>query len=160
MFPIHIPSLSERKPDIAILCNHFLKKYREQTEKNILSISPDAMRIILSYCWPGNVRELENAIEHAFVLCRTNEIQVVDLPHDLKVTAVREGICAEKSAGLTAQSINKSIITHKIGGRLNITREELIASLEKHGGNKAATARTLGISKVGLWKKMKKMDIS
>ncbi|MFP4165141.1 MAG: sigma-54 interaction domain-containing protein [Chitinispirillaceae bacterium] len=159
VFPIHLTPLRERKPDIPLLCNHFLKKYREETGKNIISVSPDAMRLLMNYCWPGNVRELENAIEHAFVLSRTDEIQVSDLPHELRVRAVREGICAEKVAGIEPSVKPRSLIPRKSGGRLDISREQLAALLEEHKWNKSATARALGISKVALWKKMKKLGM-
>jgi transcriptional regulator with PAS, ATPase and Fis domain len=161
VFPIQIPPLSERKADIVLLCNHFIEKYSRRTGKKIASVSPEAMHILLNYCWPGNVRELENAIEHAFVLCRRNEIQLPDLPNDLREAALREGICMEKQSsvapGPVVQALSQPIRAR--GGRLNISREQLMAEIKKHGGNKAATARTLGISSVGLWKKMKKMGL-
>ncbi len=160
VFPIHIPSLSARKSDIVLLCHHFLQKHNTQTGKKILTISPDTMRLFLSYCWPGNVRELENSIEHAFVLCRTSEIQMEDLPHDLREAAIREGICAERSGIPNNVTPATAIFSPKRpGNRLNISKESLLSELERHGGNKAATARSLGISSVGLWKKMKKFGI-
>ncbi|MBN1574951.1 MAG: sigma 54-interacting transcriptional regulator [Chitinispirillaceae bacterium] len=159
VFPLNLPSLKERRPDIPLLCSHFIRKYREETGKNILSISADAMRLLMDYCWPGNVRELENTIEHAFVLCTTDEVLVTDLPHELRVKAVREGLCAEKFAGLSSSASPTVVMTQKINGRLNITREILAAELEKHAGNKSAAARSMGISKVGLWKKMKKLGM-
>jgi transcriptional regulator with PAS, ATPase and Fis domain len=159
VFLLNLPSLKERKPDIPLLCNHFIRKYREDTGKNILSISPDAMRLLMNYCWPGNVRELENTIQHAFVLCRTDEVLVTDLPHELRVKAVREGICAEKFVGIASPALPHPLQTQKINGRLNITSEVLAAEIEKYAGNKSAAARSLGISKVGLWKKMKKLGM-
>ncbi len=159
VFPLHVPAVSERKTDIPLLCAHFLEKFRKQGEKNITSISTDVMRLFMLYCWPGNVRELENTIEHAFVVCKTDEISMQDLPYELRIKAVREGICAGKAAELP-----KGVMTFKPNnaaknGRLSITAEQLKAELARHNGNKSATARALGISKVGLWKKMKKMEI-
>jgi DNA-binding NtrC family response regulator len=117
------------------------------------------MRILMAYCWPGNVRELENIIEHAFILSRTKEIQEIDLPHELRVSAIREGICAEKIAGVLQTIPTTPLHLKKESNRLSITREALEGELARNNGNKAATARTLGISKVALWKKMKKMGI-
>ncbi len=160
VFPIHLPSLAERKTDIPILCEHFLKKYYQATGKNIQAISVKAMQMFMDYCWPGNVRELENTIEHAFVLCQTKEIQVTDLPHELRIKAVREGICAEKDVGITTQQFHPTPInTQKRTGRLNISPEQLKIELKKHNGNKSATALSLGISRVGLWKKLKKAGL-
>lgn len=160
VFPIYIPSLNDRKQDIPLLCNHFLNKCRRETGKNIFSISKETMRLFMDYCWPGNVRELENTIEHAFVLCGTEEIQLTDLPRDLRINVVREGICAEKEAGILPSVSSLTVPIKKINGRLRVTKEQLIEELKKHGGNKQATARSLGISKVGLWKKLKKLGIN
>lgn len=164
VFILHLPSLHDRMADIPLLCNYFIRKFREETGRNILSVSPEAMRLFMNYCWPGNVRELENTIEHAFVVCQTGEILVKDLPHELRVTAVREGICAKKAADirlprLFGEETASSSAPRKNHGRLNITEKQLLEELEKHGGNKSATARSLGISKVALWKKMKKLGL-
>lgn len=159
VFPIHVPALRERTTDIPLLIDHFILKFRERTGKQIESCSIDVMRILMAYCWPGNVRELENIIEHAFILCRSTEIQVIDLPRELRVSAVREGICAEKIAGILQTIPISAIQLKKENNRLLISRDMLEQELLKHDGNKAATARTLGISKVALWKKMKKFGM-
>jgi len=160
VFALHLPSLRERMADIPLLCTYFVKKYREETGRPILTVGPEAMRLFMNYCWPGNVRELQNTIEHAFVVCSTDEILVKDLPHELRVTAVREGICAKKIAGIKmTPTFEVPQVSRKSNGRLNISITDLTSELERHGGNKMATARTLGISKVALWKKMKKLGL-
>jgi len=158
VFPILLPPLRERKPDIPLLINHFILKFNKKTGKHIGGCSPDTMRIIMAYCWPGNVRELENAIEHAFVLCKGQEIQTVDLPHELRVAVVRDGICAERKAGLEP-TIHTLPIQPAIQTRHDLTMEIIQTVIAHHNGNKTAAARELGISKVGLWKKMKKLGI-
>jgi len=65
---IELPALRERKEDIPMLAQHFLRKYCEENEKTSRSLGPDALRTLMDYAWPGNVRELENAIERAVVL--------------------------------------------------------------------------------------------
>lgn len=112
----------------------------------------------MAYCWPGNVRELENAIEHAFVLCKGTEIQTPDLPHELRVAVVRDGICAERKAGLEP-TIHTFPIQLDAQVRRDLTIDEIHNAISRHNGNKTAAARELGISKVGLWKKMKKLGI-
>jgi len=159
VFSIHVPTLGERKTDIPLLCVHFLKKFQSETGKSILSISTDAMRVLMTYCWPGNIRELENTIEHAFVVCKSDEILVTDLPHELRAKVLRDGICEEKESERSRQSDAAPLLPVKRSGRLNITAQELTAQLERHEGNKSAVARSLGISKVGLWKKMKKLGL-
>ena len=159
VFPVHAPALRERQTDVPLLIRHFIEKFNVRTGKRISSCSPDVMRILMAYCWPGNVRELENTIEHAFVLCGKSELQVVDLPYELRVTAVREGICAERTAGITQTFHPLSIRKQAAGGRAPLSRETIESELAKNNGNKSAAARNLGISKVGLWKRMKKLEM-
>jgi PAS domain S-box-containing protein len=78
-----IPSLSERKRDIPLLVQHFIKKFNNFTGKEIQGLSEEALAVLMLHNWPGNVRELENAVEHAFVLCQEGLIQVTHLPTHL-----------------------------------------------------------------------------
>jgi len=84
VFPIRLPPLQERREDIPILADHFIRGMNRQTGKTVTGLSPGAMRIFMDYPWPGNVRELENAIEHAFVLCSGGDIDVADLPIEIR----------------------------------------------------------------------------
>ncbi|MDL1989165.1 MAG: sigma-54 dependent transcriptional regulator, partial [Deltaproteobacteria bacterium] len=68
VIPIYLPSLRERKEDIPLLADHFIKKFSKEMNKNIKGISTDSLQKLLSYSWPGNVRELENAIEYAVAM--------------------------------------------------------------------------------------------
>jgi transcriptional regulator with PAS, ATPase and Fis domain len=77
---IHLPPLRERKEDIPLLAEFFVKKYREENSKTISGISPEALKALMDYHWPGNVRELENAIERAVVLSQTDAIDQDLLP--------------------------------------------------------------------------------
>ncbi len=158
VFPIHVPALREHKPDVPLLIEHFIKQFSKKTGKHIQTCSADVLRILMAYCWPGNIRELENTIEHAFVLGRTDEIQVVDLPHELRIAAVREGICAERIAGIQ-QTIHTLQAHMQNSSKSSITQELIETQLAHCNGNKTAAARALGISKVGLWKKMKKLGM-
>jgi two-component system response regulator PilR (NtrC family) len=76
---IKLPSLRERREDIPLLANHFLKKYSEELNKNILTIAPEALRILLDYEYPGNVRELQNIVERAVALETTPELSAQNL---------------------------------------------------------------------------------
>jgi two-component system, NtrC family, response regulator PilR len=80
VIPIKIPSLRERKEDIRLLAEHFMKKYAAEMNKNIKRISPEALKSLENYEWPGNVRELENAIERAIALEPQDVITVESLP--------------------------------------------------------------------------------
>ncbi|MBZ5568195.1 MAG: sigma-54 dependent transcriptional regulator [Acidobacteriia bacterium] len=79
VIPIHVPPLRERREDLPILANHFLKKYAPAAGKSILRIAPDSLLALTGYDWPGNVRQLENTIERAVALCTGNELQM-ELP--------------------------------------------------------------------------------
>ena len=81
---VRLPSLHERKDDLPLLVNHFLAKYAKEAQRESISISSGAMKCILDYHWPGNVRELENAIERAIILSNGKEIEVKDLPHEVR----------------------------------------------------------------------------
>ena len=72
--------MKDRRGDIPLLAEHFLKRYAEENEKQVDGFGDDAMALLVRYNWPGNVRELENAIERAVVLCRGTELRVEDFP--------------------------------------------------------------------------------
>ena len=76
---IEIPPLSERKEDIPVLADFFLRKFNEENQKKIAGFSPESNDYLMRYEWPGNIRELENAIERAVILAKTDVIDVNDL---------------------------------------------------------------------------------
>ena len=106
------------------------------------------MRVFLDHSWPGNVRELENAIEHAFVLCDRDQIEISDLP--LEIRQPGDECWPEAIAGGGARKV-------RIGR--DLSREELMELLETSHWNKAAVARRLGVSRTAVWKYMRKWDI-
>jgi len=161
VFPIYTIPLRERKNDIPLLSNHFIEKFNETTKKSVKGISKDAYRLLMDYCWPGNVRELENVIEHAFVLVSNSIIDIFDFPQELRVIAYKEGICKKDDIRvIDTQKVNSSNdISKSKKGRLNINKDELLWVLENYGWNQSEAARKLGISRVALWKKMKKFGI-
>jgi two-component system response regulator PilR (NtrC family) len=79
VIPVEVPPLRERREDIPLLANHFLKKYAPAAGKTITKISPESLKLLCSYEWPGNVRQLENTIERAVALEDSDELRV-DLP--------------------------------------------------------------------------------
>jgi two-component system response regulator PilR (NtrC family) len=80
VIPIHVPPLRDRKEDIRLLADHFMRKYSQEMNKNLQRLSPDALTCLENYDWPGNVRELENAIERAVALEMSDTIGVESLP--------------------------------------------------------------------------------
>ncbi len=138
---INIPSLRERKEDIPLLANHFIDKFNNISENRIVSISPEAMDIMLNYHWPGNVRQLENAVESAFALKVDEVIEVADLPSEIK--SFGETLKTKKPAYALRE--NEIILIKK--------------ALDKTDGNKAGAADLLGINITTLYRKIKKYKI-
>ncbi|MGD2070715.1 MAG: sigma 54-interacting transcriptional regulator [Gemmatimonadota bacterium] len=131
---LQIPPLRDRPADIPVLADHFLRKFRKKTRKPIRRIAPDAIAALRRYPFPGNVRELENAVEHAFVMCHGEEIQLQDLPSSVtRETLAVTGVTREKSS----------------------EREVILDALRRHGGNRTAAAEELGIHRSTLWRKIK-----
>lgn len=132
---LNLPKLMERKEDIPLLVEHFITRFNEEKRNHIVGISPDAMNILVSYDWPGNVRELENAIEHAFVLCREEMIDVQHLPDRLLSKSATSGFPHNP----TLKEIEKRVI---------------VQTLRKNNWRKMKTARELGINKNTLRRKI------
>jgi len=139
---VHLPPLRERKDDIPLLVEHFLKKYAAKSGKKIEEISPDALSRMLEYNWPGNIRELENVMERAVVLNKGKAITVKDLP-----TLIAQG---EPQTAITEKS--PTTIEEVVK---EAEKEHIIRVLRETGGKKNETAKILGISRKTLWEKMK-----
>ena len=106
------------------------------------------MRVFLDHSWPGNVRELENAIEHAFVLCNRDQIEISDLPLEIRQPGDE---CRPR--GLAGAAEEKS------DSAKDLSKEELMELLATSHWNKAEVARRLGVSRTAVWKYMKKWEI-
>lgn len=165
VFPINTVPLREHKNDIPILVDYFVKRFNKKTGKQVKGLTEDAYRILLDYCWPGNVRELENSIEHAFVLCNSANIDVFDLPQDIRLVQLRKGLC--KNIELTNQpayyfDVQNELTLDTYNPNVywkNISKEQLIEVLNKHQWNKSKAAESLGVSRVAFWKKIKKFGL-
>lgn len=138
VFPIRAPSLSERRSDIPLIVQHFIRQNTIKSRKKIIGISPEAMNALNEYHWPGNIRELRNAVDYAFVLCPGGEIGKNHLPP--KITRMSDTVGKEDPIFQTE-------------------RKKLLDLLGKAGGNQSEVARILGISRVTVWKRMKKYGI-
>ncbi len=149
VFPITMPPLRKRKEDLPLLTSHFIQTINRKTKKKIKGLAPSAMRILLDYNWPGNVRELENAIEHAFVLCKDDYIDVFDLPVEIRQMEYQAAV--SRSQAVPYYPSNPM--------RKGLTREKLLSLLEENGWNKAEVGRQVGYSRAAIWKYMKKWDI-
>jgi PAS domain S-box-containing protein len=140
VFKILLPTLSERREDIPLLVDHFIERFNHQKGRGVTGISREAISAIMLHDWPGNVRELENAIEHAFVLCREDLIRIEDLPEHL----IPSGDHVNLPAGVTLRDVEKAAI---------------LQTLQRNQGKKVAAARELGIDKNTLRRKMIRLGI-
>jgi two-component system NtrC family response regulator len=144
---VHLPPLRERKDDIPLLIDHFLKKYSELNKKKVHDLSKEARTLILRYPYPGNVRELENLIERAVVLCRGEIITTQDLPFHLREEkSERQWEASEKPRSLP-DSLEE------------IERDLIVKALHQHQGVQTRAAESLGISERVLRYKIKKYGI-
>ncbi|MCF8035420.1 MAG: sigma 54-interacting transcriptional regulator [Desulfobacteraceae bacterium] len=145
VFPIHCPRLADRSEDIPMLVRHFIQRNTVNSEKKILGVTPEALDLLTSYAWPGNIRELRNTIEYAFVLCPGGSIDVDHLPPRV-AAGQSEGFAEGEGADDTANG--------------TADRALLERTLRQTGWNQSETARILGVSRVTVWKKIKKYDIA
>jgi len=144
---ILLPPLRERKEDIPLLIDHFLKKYSELNQKKIQDLSKEARTLLSRHPYPGNVRELENLIERAVVLCRGEVITTQDLPFHLQ-----EGR-SEKQWEISGK-------TKTLPDSLEeIERDLIVKALHQHQGVQTRAAESLGISERVLRYKIKKYGI-
>ncbi len=141
---IHLPSLRERKADIPLLADFFLKKTARQMKKNVRSISKESMRLLMKHEWPGNIRELSHAIERGVTYCKGIEIIPDNLPREIRNMAGRREIASPDSA-ITLSAVESSHI-------YNI--------LVDNNWNMRKTADTLNISRSTLYKKLEKYKLS
>ncbi|MFQ5911755.1 MAG: sigma-54-dependent transcriptional regulator [Nitrospinota bacterium] len=147
VFPIRVPSLRERREDIPLLAEHFLKRFTEKNARPIRGFTPRAMDLLARYPWPGNVRELENCVERAVIVCRGDLIEPGHLP-----PAVRADAIEEEEAGLEPAKVGS-------GRKLrDMERELILRTLHANDGNRTRTAEILGISRRTLQMKVKQYE--
>jgi DNA-binding NtrC family response regulator len=144
---VSLPPLRERKEDIPLLIDYFLKKYSKANQKSISDISKEARNLFLRYPYPGNVRELENLIERAVVLCRGEVITTQDLPFHLKEEKPEGSWESAKKAKNLPESLEE------------IERDLIMKALHQHQGVQTRAAESLGISERVLRYKIKKYGI-
>jgi DNA-binding NtrC family response regulator len=138
---IDVPSLRARGNDVLFLAQHFVKQFSQQTNKNVVGLSPPVAEKLLAYAWPGNIRELQNSMERAVAFARFGELTVDDLP---------EKIRDYKSTDLTIPGISpQEVMTMDEVERRYITR-----ILQQVGGNKTTAAELLGLNRRTLYRKL------
>ena len=138
VIPIFVPPLRAREDDIPLLASHFLQKFSQEKGKEVTSISPEVMEILLAHSWPGNVRELENVIEHAIIIAKQEKI----LPKNLPQYLLQQPLPTKQLISL--QDHEKNLI---------------MKTLEETNWNKHQTAKKLKINRSTLYGKMKRYGL-
>ncbi|MCD6307774.1 MAG: sigma 54-interacting transcriptional regulator [Candidatus Latescibacteria bacterium] len=136
-----VPPLRDRKEDIPLLVEHFIGHFNRIAGRKIEGISDAAMASLMNYDYPGNIRELENAVEHAFVVCRANRILKNHLPDQFQIESTR---AASETGGETLRDIEIAAIQE---------------TLRRCGYNRTKAARALGIHKTTLHRKIRSYNL-
>jgi nitrogen regulation protein NR(I) len=164
---IHLPPLRERRQDIRLLVNYFLRKLGPKPK----SIAPDALRALEQYHWPGNVRELENAIQRALVVAKGDAILPSDLPPEVSghfpvplALSAGSPAAARAAAALDVPSLAHGLFQWaRKDGKLKliatVERELIIHALAETSGNQVQAAKLLGITRATLRKRIDKFNI-
>ena len=137
---IRMPPLRDRRDDIPLLADSFLRRCAEASHKEIKGIGETALALMVDYAWPGNVRELENVIERAVTLARSDKVLPEDLP------AAIQGARGDRR--IIDEAVERSLSLEEI------EKEYIVRVLEKTGGNKYHAAQVLGIDRKTLYRKL------
>jgi two-component system NtrC family response regulator len=141
--PLGVPPLRERREDIPLLAEHFLRRMRERTGRSGLCLPAEALSMFERYAWPGNVRELENTIERMVVLSRDDELSIDTMP--------------EKVRGFVDDARTTGFKLPPGGVRLDeLERDLLVQALRRHDGNRTKAAKELGLTRNTLLYRMQK----
>jgi PAS domain S-box-containing protein len=160
--PVRLSALKERREDVPLLVEHFVHLQALKTGKPIREVAPKAMAALCAHDFPGNVRELQNAIERAFVLCHGRRIEPKHLPDEILTGAGRaaSGLVTEPHRRRPSERVllaaAPTAAKHRAGDAVG---ERLLAALEAHGWNRSRTARSLGIGRNTLWRRMRERGL-
>jgi DNA-binding NtrC family response regulator len=141
---VRLPPLRTRGNDILALAAHFLKQFVERTKRPILGMTPEVGEKLLSYPWPGNVRELENVMERAVALTTRDHITVEDLPERIARHKRSQLVLTDETELVTLEEMEKRYI---------------FQVLQAVGGNRSVAAKTLGLDRTTLWRKLERLQI-
>jgi DNA-binding NtrC family response regulator len=151
VIPMKVPPLKQRKSDIPLLIDHFLKKFQKGAEKKITGFSPEVMDAMLKYDWPGNVRELENVIKRLTILCDDEVVTVDDLPEHIphKGRAVR---VVEEDFLEKGETLHDAVEDYE--------KRLILGALERSDWVKTKAAKLLNINRTTLVEKIKKQNLT
>ncbi|MBI3079242.1 MAG: sigma-54-dependent Fis family transcriptional regulator, partial [Deltaproteobacteria bacterium] len=140
---ITLPRLRERREDIPLLVEHFVKLFNEEHAKEIRGVDPRVIEVFMGYNWPGNVRELKNTVETMVVMSRKEVLGLEDIPFEIS-RLPREDRKVEIRVGMRLDAVEREVIRH---------------TLTQVQGNKAKAARILGMGLSTLHRKIKRYGL-
>ncbi len=142
--PLYLPTLAQRPSDIELLAWHFVEQLAAEQARQVQRITPGALRVLEAYEWPGNVRELRNAIEYALVMGDGPVLNEADLPPELR----------GEDAGAPLSNV-----APQLPEQIPDEAKRLLRALERAGGHHGRAAQSLGLSRVTLWRKLRKYGL-
>ncbi|MBE9546729.1 MAG: sigma-54-dependent Fis family transcriptional regulator [Proteobacteria bacterium] len=151
VIPIYLPPLRERKTDIPVLANHFLRKFNKLKGKGVERIVPEAMNCLVEYRWPGNVRELENLIEMLVVIKEEGDVKTEDLPDKILNSIGKDKLAGDVEIPEGGLSFNAMVNKFE--------RDLLLKALDKTGGVKNRAAKLLNLNRTTFVEKLKRLDV-
>jgi two-component system, NtrC family, response regulator AtoC len=151
VIPLTVPALRQRRDDIPLLAQHFVRKSCNDNGIAVKTLSPDAIRTLMAYDWPGNIRQFENAIEHAVAMTAAKpEIGPEALPDDVRE---RTASMLVPAVAIPDEGLNFTSLVAQL------ERELILRCLEKTGGNKRQAARLLNLSRTTFIDKLHRLNL-
>ncbi len=142
---IHVPPLRDRRSDIPLLLDYFVRHYARKYNQLVRPIASDAHKILEQYHWPGNIRELRHGVERAIILAKGDQLEVIDFP--IQPAAIGERISPSvsgKDQQITLEELEKNALEN---------------ALRRHQGNISRASRELGITRASLYRRMEKHEL-
>ena len=173
---VQMPPLRERRSDIRLLVNYFLKKFSRQSGQKPKSIATDALAALEAHRWPGNVRELENVMERALVVAKGDAILLSDLPAELTGATSANAAAPVLDSGLSTMAAPAAVTADTLPALARqlfkwaressslkvipaVERELIVQAMQETGGNQVQAAKILGITRATLRKRLEKFKI-
>jgi transcriptional regulator with PAS, ATPase and Fis domain len=142
-----LPPLRERKEDVPLLAEHFIRRFNNLRGKELKGLLPEVMNILMAHDFPGNIRELENIIEYASVVCKNHLIGMDHLPENLRRKSESKLQLSSEPTRAEALSFNA------------LEKDFIYETLRKNNWNRAAAAAQMGIDRSTLWRKIKRLNL-
>jgi Nif-specific regulatory protein len=152
--PIILPPLRDRKEDIPLLFNHFLRMSNERNSKK-LGLTPELLDFLVTYSWPGNVREMQNLVERMVILSEGERLTLADLTPDI-ISSVH-GQAEERTVQISENALSR---TRERLSLHDIERAEVEAALKRHGWVQVRAARELGLTQRQIGYRIRKYNLS